>query len=247
MPEWWSEFFEGLWREVQLGSSTEEENRAVAERIATAARLGPGSGVVDVPCGDGRIAVELAAAGHRVIGIDVTPEFVGAARRRAHDRGVDAEFEVGDMRALPFERRFDAAVNFGGSFGYFDEAGDASVVAAVARALIGGGRFVVDSLTTETVLPRFRAERSWTVGDVEVATENRFDAERGRMDTDWTLVARDGRTERRSSSIRLYSAPELRALLLAHGFERVDAFDGETLEPFGPDAERALFVGTLVS
>jgi SAM-dependent methyltransferase len=246
VSEWWEEFFDGLWQDVQLGSSSPTDDRAAAELVARAARLEPGSRVLDVPCGNGRIALELAAAGHVVTGVDLTPRFVDEAKRSAAARGVDATLLIGDMRDLPFAGEFDAAVNFGGSFGYFrDDRGESAAVAAVARALRPGGRFVVDTLTVETVLPRFQAERSWTVGDLDVATLNQFDSGVGRMETEWTITAPDGRTERRTSSIRLYAVPELTALLAAHGFERVDALDPATLEPFGPDTERLLIVGTL--
>jgi hypothetical protein len=80
-----------------------------------------------------------------------------------------------------------------------------------------------------------------------VATVNRFDESTGRMETEWLISAPDGRRERRTSSIRLYAVPELSALLTANGFERVDALDPATLEPFGPESERLLIVGTLES
>jgi 2-polyprenyl-3-methyl-5-hydroxy-6-metoxy-1,4-benzoquinol methylase len=44
--------------------------------------------VLDVPCGDGRISVELAARGHDFTGVDLNEAFLSRAARKAEERGV---------------------------------------------------------------------------------------------------------------------------------------------------------------
>lgn len=69
------------------------------------AGIGPGQSVVDVGCGFGmetnRLA-RLVAPGGRAVGFDHSAAFIAEARRRAAEEGVDASFEAGDARALPF-------------------------------------------------------------------------------------------------------------------------------------------------
>ncbi len=67
--------------------------------VALAANLdGP---VVELAVGTGRVAVPIAEqTGRRVIGIDVSSEMLGLARRRAADAGVELELRQGDMREL---------------------------------------------------------------------------------------------------------------------------------------------------
>lgn len=200
--------------------------------------------MLDVPCGDGRISLELAALGYEVKGVDITDRFLAEARRKAEERGLSIRFEPGDMRNLSFTAEFDAAINFGGSFGYFDEGDNSKVVEATSRALRPGGRFLIDTPTPETILPRFM-ERLWSeAGDVLVLTENRFDHETGRIDSEWTMVAPDGRRETRHSSIRLYAYRDLAALLREAGFEQIVGFDARTLEPFALGASRLMLVAT---
>lgn len=63
------------------------------------ARLaGPGALVLDVGCGTGRLTPFLTAHGLQVRGLDLSEEMVRTARRDHPD----AEFEVGDVRALPY-------------------------------------------------------------------------------------------------------------------------------------------------
>ena len=244
MSDWTEGFFGGLWQEAQLRMWTDEDNRAAADKIERVLQLRPGWKVLDMPCGDGRISIELAARGYEVVGVDITDRFLGEARRKANERGLSVRFERDDMRDVVFAAEFDAALNFGGSFGYFEEEGNTKVVESVFRALRPGGRFLIDTPIPETIFPRFR-ERLWSfAGDVLLLTENRYNHETGRIDGEWTIVSPDGRRETRHSSIRLYTYRELSALLRDADFERIEGFDADTLESFGLGASRLMLVAT---
>lgn len=222
----------------------DEDTRADADKVEDALRLSPRASVLDVPCGDGRIAVELAARGHQVTGVDLNEVFLAAAARRSEDRRVSMRWERHDMRELPFDPAFDAAFNFNGSFGYFDDVGDARTAESVHRSLVPGGRFLIDIPTVETVFPDFR-ERTWFAADqIQVLRENRFVPETGRTETHWTLVAPDGRCEDRQSSMRLYTYRELAEPLSRVGFTRVEGSDAHDLAPFELGASRLMIVAT---
>lgn len=93
-----------------LGSDYEEAFAASGAHRASLAwlleRLPPDARVLDVGSGTGRpTAVTLAAAGHRVLGVDVSPVMVEIASRQVPD----AEFRCGDIRETPVEDgSFDA-------------------------------------------------------------------------------------------------------------------------------------------
>lgn len=223
---------------------SEEDNRAAADKIERALGLGQPAQILDVPCGDGRISLELAARGHDVTGVDLTARFLAEAERRAGERGLSVRWEQRDMRDLAFDSEFDAALNFGGSFGYFDDEGNERVTAGLYRVLRPGGRFLIDLLTPETIFPRFR-ERFWlTSREALVLSENHYAYETGRIDTDWTVVAPDGLRETRHSSIRLYTYRELLGLLRAAGFARMEGFDAADLQPFTLGASRLILIAT---
>ena len=68
--------------------------------LVEAGREPPYGSALDLGCGTGRWSVELARRGWQVMGIDVVPKAVQAARRRAQAEGVDVGFVEGDVTAL---------------------------------------------------------------------------------------------------------------------------------------------------
>src|SRR6187551_1234668 len=124
--EWWKDFFNGLavefWREAVPPEVTLGEVEFLWKHL----RLTAGARVLDVPCGAGRLAIPLARRGARVTGVDVSAEFLDAAREEASRANADAAWIHADMRELPRgdSNRFDAAFCFGNSFGYLDDSGN---------------------------------------------------------------------------------------------------------------------------
>jgi SAM-dependent methyltransferase len=80
--------------------------------------LSPGLKVLDVATGTGNIAIRAAAAGARVVGLDLTPELLETARRRAERHDVAVDWVEGDAEQLPFEdESFDRVLSaFGVQF-----------------------------------------------------------------------------------------------------------------------------------
>jgi ubiquinone/menaquinone biosynthesis C-methylase UbiE len=89
--------------------------RAIRARTVALAGLQPGDRVLDVGCGTGDLTVAAAhrvGATSRVVGIDASPEMIGAARRKAARAGVEVEFRVGLVEALEFpDGHFDAVLS----------------------------------------------------------------------------------------------------------------------------------------
>jgi SAM-dependent methyltransferase len=243
VSNWYEAFFEGGWQEIEADVIPDETTAAEVESIVALLRLQAGERVLDVPTGTGRIAVPLAARGVRVTGVELNERLLDRARADADEDGVEAEWRLGDMRDLPWEGEFDAALCFSGSFGYFDDDGNAEFARAVRRALRPGARFLVDTHVMESLLPIFQ-ERDWRrVGDTIVVEERRIDHEAARVDSDWTFVV-DGRVLTHPVSIRLYTYRELANLLLAAGFTDVVGYDGEG-RPFAvPQSRRLRIVAT---
>jgi SAM-dependent methyltransferase len=239
MAEWWEDLFASpAWQAVQLGWSEVEDEVEQTDRLVAALGLEPGARVLDAPCGAGRIAIQLATRGFDVVGVDRTERFLDEGR----ERGPNVSFVRGDLRSLPFDAEFDAAICFWGSFGYFDDPGNRAQAAAVARALRAGGRYLIDTPTLETILPRFHDRNWFEVAGTVVLEERAFNVAASRIETAWTFL-RGGERVTLRSSVRIYSLGELTDLLRDAGFGTFAARDDE-LGEFGLGSQRLWLVAT---
>lgn len=177
--------------------TVQEVDHVVAELA-----LGSGDRVLDVGCGPGRHAHELARRGIVVHGVDISARFVELAREAAPS---GATFERLDARRLPFDGEFDAVVCLcQGAFGMMthDDADDA-VVGGMARALRPGGRLLLSAFSSYFV--------------VKYHTEATFDAATGVCHERTEVRDPAGRVAEVDLWTGCYTPRELRLLLGRHG------------------------------
>jgi SAM-dependent methyltransferase len=124
-------------------------SRSVTEDVGFYVDLAVESGgpVVELAVGTGRIAVPIASAGVRVIGVDSSPAMLAKARAAATNAGVGdlVDLRVGDLREPPVTERVPLVICPFRSLLHL-ETEDEKLVAlqAAASLLVDGGRFVFD-------------------------------------------------------------------------------------------------------
>ncbi len=109
--------------------------------------LKPGDRVLDVGCGPGRHAHEMARRGLVVHGVDISQRFIDLATEAAPP---GATFERLDARSLPFRSEFDAAVCLcQGAFGLMKvDEGNEAVLTGIAKALRPGGMLALSAFSS---------------------------------------------------------------------------------------------------
>lgn len=116
--------------------------------------LQPGSRLLDVTCGPGLYAVELARRGCQVTGVDFSPAAIAYAKDLACSKGLAASciFIEQDVREMDFTRMdFDAALFLYGQLAVFTKAEAQSLLYKIAQALKPGGRLCVELLNQRRV------------------------------------------------------------------------------------------------
>lgn len=200
--------------------------------------------VLDLCCGPGRHAIELARRGHRVVGVDRTERFLEEARGRAADAGVDVRLVTSDMREFVESESYDVALNLYTSFGYFrDPADDRRVIDNLFTSLRSGGRLLMD-MGGKEIIARVFEHKQWRERDGDFYLyERTITDDWGWIDNRWIRIDVDERQEYIVGH-RLYSAVELKALLSAAGFEHVMAFGSLDGAPYDERAERLVVMGS---
>jgi D-alanine-D-alanine ligase len=226
-PDWWRELFDSLYLRTD-GDVVENDTNTAREvdMLVQATGVGPGDKILDLCCGQGRHAIELARRGfEHVTGIDRSRYLIRLARRRASKVGLAVAFREGDARNIRLrESSIDCVCIMGNSFGYFDtEDDDVRVLEAVKRVLRSGGSLVLDLADGEWVRDHFD-RRSW-----EWIDQNHFVCrERSLTGDEDRLVSREVVVHSERGVIadqfyaeRLYSHKRINELLERVGFRNV--------------------------
>jgi ubiquinone/menaquinone biosynthesis C-methylase UbiE len=245
-PEWWRSFFGEDYLLIARQAPPEQAAQMI-DFVVDRLELGEGSRVLDVGCGSGRHTLELVRRGISATGLDYSEPSPALAREAADAEGLEVELVRGDMRELPFpDGSFDAVVNLFTAFGYFDdETDDERVLREVTRVLHPDGHFLIDLLSPPGLFPRYR-DKLWErlPGDLVLLQEHRYDAVRGRNEARWTLIHPDGRRGVLEHSLRLYTLPELIALLRRVGLTFSNAYGDFEGADYDRESRRLIVVAS---
>jgi 2-polyprenyl-3-methyl-5-hydroxy-6-metoxy-1,4-benzoquinol methylase len=126
--------------------------------------IGMGAHVLDIGCGNGRHAVELAKHGIRTMGIDYLDALIATARERAAAAGVEGgtTFQTADARGFRVDERFDAALCLYDVIGtYTDDDSNQHLLNTVAHQLKSGGTALLSVMNYD--LTAAQAEHTFTL------------------------------------------------------------------------------------
>ena len=225
---------------VLFGQARLDAAPAEVEQVVALLGIEPGAAVLDLGCGVGRHSIELARRGFRVTAVDRTASYLERAREAVGAEGLSIEFIQDDMRRFRRDGEFDAAINLYTTFGYFEDPGDDRRVAEnVSKSLKAGGGLVMELMGREIIERIFRPRDWHRLDDGSIVLEEReVSDDWSWIENTWTLLPNEGPRRELHLSHRLYSAKELKDLLLASGFSRAQAYGGLDGSPYDSTARR---------
>jgi ubiquinone/menaquinone biosynthesis C-methylase UbiE len=200
--------------------------------------------ILEVGCGTGRVALQLAQEGIRVIGSDLSPSMLEVARRKSQHLP-NLSWVEADMQAFELGERFDLILIPGHSFQFMlTPADQLSCLACIRRHLTSGGKLVVhlDHQNLEwlgglmqgqgtglELVGEYRQDstddsvRKWTAWSYEPSTQT------ASATTVWEVIGKDGTVKDRKESMKKHLHCvfrfEMEHLLARAGFE-VEAIYG---------------------
>ncbi len=151
--DWFENWFGSPYYKILYQNRDEFEAQEFVENLLEYLRPQPGCSMLDIACGEGRFAVQLAEHGFDVTGIDISRESIDKAKTFENEC---LKFYTHDMRFPFYINYFDYAFNFFTSFGYFAHDRDHALAAkSFAAALKHNGILVIDYLNFEQVISNF--------------------------------------------------------------------------------------------
>ena len=244
-----------MWDETYLLSElpSEEETIEEVEFLWDELQLTTDSVVLDLCCGQGRHALQLAKRGCLVIGLDSSRFLMDEALKEIKRRQLTrVKLIEGDMRAIPLHCVCDAVINLYTSFGLFSDADNLTVLSDIALALKPEGKLLLDYWNPYAVAQLDGTRNWWWISDDLLAlAEVKYDAASGVLYDYRTVInlkQNEGSSNRKSvirsslNQIRFYFPTELEEKLKAVGL-RISAlygdFDGRN---FDVDSRRLIVV-----
>ena len=202
--------------------------------------IAAGARILDVGCGTGRHAIELAKRGYRVTGVDLSSGMLDVARAKA--AAFDIEWVEADGRNFTLDRVFDAAICLcEGGVGLVERGADAdehdrAIFANIARHLAPGAPFLLTALNGYSVIRQMKDEVTMA-GHFDPATMI------SQYQDTWELP--EGPVEMTVRE-RLFIAPEVVRMLAESGFSVHHVFGGTAghwgQRPLSLDEVEAMFV-----
>ena len=237
---------ESFWQNfgpVMFDSQRWAEAPGIAESVIKIAGLTKGSSVLDAGCGPGRISVELAAKGLDVTGVDIIQSELDAAKDSADAEGVKLDLINCDLRSFKSQKKFDCAINLYTSFGYCDTIEeDFQILKNIADSLCDNGFFILECTSRETAILYFTDGEWFERSGLTVLTQFSVEGAWEGLRSKWTIINRDGQRIEHEFVQRLYSAIELKRMMIRAGFNSVEIYGNYDFSPYNEHAKTMVIV-----
>ena len=215
-----------------------------------------GARILDLACGIGRISINLAKAGYKVVGVDISRLYLDFARGWAEQDDVrdHTRFYEMDMRRISRqlmrrgERQFDAILNYGTAIGYRGEDDDAEMLTGLIDIASSHAILVIETVNRDYLIRHFEEASVSTLESVEWREFRRLNLENSFMENAWRFYRKKARSRRLILSVpvshRVYSLHELKQLITNAGWKYAGSYGTtEKLSPVTTDSFHMTVIG----
>jgi SAM-dependent methyltransferase len=232
---------EDLWKDLypfQFNNNVFEKALEEVNDIVKLTGL-KGGKVLDLACGPGRHALEFTRTGFTVTGVDKSPYLLMQAKKQAEEKGIKVEWIEGDMRHFRRGFFYDLAIILFSSFGFFDEPEEDFVVLEnIFHSLKDNGQFILELNSRELVAKTFQQTTSRELENGQILVQRyTIEEDWGRVNNQLILI-KEQKAKFYNLKLRLYSAQELKSVLMKAGFTNINLFGGFKGESYNNLANR---------
>lgn len=219
-------------QEVDLASRRESTINSTIEWIASKVPAN-NLNILDLGCGPGLYAEQLARRGHNVTGMDISAHSIRYARESASEKNLGISYIQQNYLALADENQYDLILLIFTDFGVLTPEERTTLLTRIHRALKPGGAFVFDVMN-DRYRPRQEASRQWELSangfwrkEPYLALSETFSYSQDKVILSQHLIVdlRDN-VEIYRFWMHTFSHIELKKELVPHGFKAITCHDG---------------------
>jgi SAM-dependent methyltransferase len=215
-----NEFFKGAYKHAWKSLIPAGLTEAEADFIQEMTGAKEGSKLLDIMCGYGRHAIELAKRNIAVTAIDNLPDYIDEIRSMARDQHLAVKAIQADALYAELETMYDAAICMGNSFAFFDQEDAVTILKNISSHLKPGGVLIINSwMIAEIAIKYFREKEWYYAGDYKCLLDYRYCFHPSRIESEQTLVAKDGTIEVITGIDYIFTLTELERMLKAAGLK----------------------------
>ncbi|SDD42845.1 class I SAM-dependent methyltransferase [Sporomusa acidovorans] len=219
-------------------AGTDQEVRFITNVL----NLSPGQSILDLYCGYGRHAIELAKQGFEVTGVDATQDFLDIAAQKAQEANVNITFTKEDMRELNYVQNFAAVINMFAAFGYFTDDENANIIKLVVKALQPNGLFLIDLLNRDWMVHN-NLNRYWRHPSGEYVLTYKVELEKGIVTMKRQLINQvTGTKTQYQFVLRAYSLPEMVKIFRSSGLSVLSTYGGFDGRSYSSETPRMIIL-----
>jgi SAM-dependent methyltransferase len=228
--DWFESWFGSPYYKILYQNRDEMEAQEFVENLLVHLNPFPGSTMVDIACGEGRFAIQLAEHGYDVTGIDLSHLSIEKAKANEDE---NLHFYVHDMRFPFYINYFDYAFNFFTSFGYFKNDRDHLMAAkSFASCLKKNGLLVIDYLNRDYVIDNLVPEETAQRGSYTFNITRKL--ERNHILKDIRFMDADGKERHYTESVAAFSLADFIEIFKKAGLKLVGTFGDYHLNTYHP-------------
>ncbi len=225
--QWYEELFEN-YAETYDRENYTQGTKGEVDFIEEEIDFDKSKKILDIGCGTGRHAIELAKRGYHVTGIDLSESQLNRAKEKAKNENINIDFIRADARNLNFHNEFDLVIMLcEGAFPLMEtDEMNFEILKNTKKALKPGGKLLLTTLNA--LFPLFHSVQEFLKENEFRSKGHHFDLMTFRETSTVEIVDDSGIKKEITSSDRYYTPSEMTWFLRSLGFKQVDIYGCQT-------------------
>jgi cyclopropane fatty-acyl-phospholipid synthase-like methyltransferase len=226
-------FFNGVYKEVWRRLIQPGLSEAECDFLIDVAHLQPGDAVLDLMCGYGRHALELAKRGYAVTAVDNSTDYIAEIETTAQENAWPVNAIASGALEVNLTGTYKAAICMGNSFAFFNREDALALLKKVAAHLEDNGVFVINSWMIAEIAIRHFREKDWNeVPGFKCLISNRYCFQPSRVESEHIIIDDNGSMESIHAVDYIFTLSEMEGMFQEAGLKTKGLFSTPKKRPF---------------